>query len=113
MPFELCVFLFAFFPSKNLASSKNISLCSISGRLEADCRFGLGLPFLSPPTQQGSPAGLEEWVWLEELVLHRCAAFGRMGVVSGTGVLDSRSHKNLDPVLQRFLVSASGVHPGH
>lgn len=33
MPFELCVFLFAFFPLKNVDSSKSISLLSIGGLL--------------------------------------------------------------------------------
>lgn len=33
----------------------------------------------------------------EELVLGRCAPFGRKGVVTGTGALDSGSYKTLKP----------------
>ena len=68
-------------------------------------------PFPAAPHRTGVFRGPEEWVWLEELVLGRCVPFGMLGVVTGTGALDSWKPEDTD-AWTLFPRGSDSVPPG-
>lgn len=97
VPFELCVFLFAFFPLKNLDSSESISWVSTS-RLPSPRGGWWVLPgprSLATSPRHGSPGGLRGGSgWRRKRRF--CAPFGRTDMVTAMNGFPG-SHKMLIP----------------